>query len=299
MRNILTVLLMVGALLGSVAIAAPEDDGELRIGGSTTLLPIVSAAASEFMEKYGTWDKVDPKLPAKKIVIYLTGGGSGFGVQSIIQDVNHIGLVSRDLKDKEKGLLGAHRTIMVGKDAVAFVTNKANPLAQKRIDLTKAQITSILAGEVNSYREIDRTLPASNIAVFVRDSGAGSAELVQSMVMGDKQVSKNALQFPSQGALLKKIESNNSAFAYISAGLIAGSSKLHPHAYEGMQPTSALIVSGEYKLSRPLLLLVKEPHSGMIDHFVDFLLNDGQKLLQEAGYVPVKVAAKTPDKKDK
>lgn len=299
MRQFLTALFMVGALFGSTAIAAPEDDGELRIGGSTTLLPIVSAAASEFMEKYGTWDKVDPKLPAKKIVIYLTGGGSGFGVQSIMQGVNHVGLVSRDLKDKEKDLLGAHRTILVGKDAVAFVTNKANPLAQKRVALTKVQLASILAGEIKSYREIDRALPAGNIAVFVRDSGAGSAEVVQNMVMGDKQVSKNALQFPSQGALLKKIESNNSAVAYISAGLIAGSGKLYPLAYEGMQPTNALIVSGEYKLSRPLLLLVKEPHSGMIDHFVNFLLNDGQRLLQEAGYVPVKAAAKTPDKKGK
>ncbi len=299
MRYIALALFLTGALLNPLAIAAPEDDGELRIGGSTTLLPVVSAAASEFMEKYGTWDKVDPKLPAKKIVIYLTGGGSGFGVQSTIQNVNHVGLVSRDLKDKEKELLGAHRAILIGKDAVAFVTHKANPLAQKKFTLTKAQLASVLSGEFKTYRDIDRSLPAGKIVVFVRDSGAGSAEVVQNMVMGDKQVSRNALQLPSQGALLKKIESNTSAVAYISAGLVASSSKLHPLAYEGVLPSQDLIVNGDYKLSRPLLLLVKEPHSPMIDHFINYLLNDGQKILQESGYIPVKAAAKIPAKRGK
>ena len=77
MRYVVLALFLTGAFLNPLAMAAPEDDGELRIGGSTTLLPVVSAAASEFMEKYGTWDKVDPKFPAKKIVIYLTGAAQG------------------------------------------------------------------------------------------------------------------------------------------------------------------------------------------------------------------------------
>jgi phosphate transport system substrate-binding protein len=299
MRILASALFLAGAFLNSTAIAAPDDDGEIRIGGSTTLLPVVSAAASEFMEKYGTWDKVDPKLPGKKIVIYLTGGGSGFGIQSTIQGVNHIGLVSRDLKDKEKELLGPHRATLIGKDAVAFVTNKANPLAQKKLSLSKAQLASVFSGDIKTYRDIDRALPASSVVVFVRDSGAGSAEVIQNTVMGDKQVSKNALQLPSQGALLKKIESNKAAVAYISAGLISSSNKLHPLAYEGVLPSPDKIINGEYKLSRPLLLLVKEPHSVMLDHFINYLLADGQKILQENGYIPVKPGAKPPSAKGK
>ena len=299
MRFAALAVFLISTLLSPLATAAPEDDGELRIGGSTTLLPIVSAAASEFMEKYGTWDKVNPKLPAKKIVIYLTGGGSGFGIQSIVQNVNHIGLVSRDLRDKEKELLGPHRATLVGKDAVAFVTNKANPLAQKNIVLSKSQLASILSGEAKTYRDIDRTLPASKIVVFVRDAGAGSAEVVQHMVMGEKQVSRDALQLPSQGALLKKIESNKSAVAYISAGLVTGSNKLHPLPYEGVQPSANQIVNGDYKLSRPLLLLVKEPHSVMVDHFVNYLLNEGQQKVVESGYIPVKPVARTASTRGK
>ncbi len=57
---------------------AKSFDGTIRMGGSTTLLPVMADCASQFMEKYGTWDKVAPSFPKTRILIYVTGGGSGF-----------------------------------------------------------------------------------------------------------------------------------------------------------------------------------------------------------------------------
>ena len=115
--------------ISGTAISAPQDDGIIRMGGSTTLLPVISKIASDYMETYETWDKVSPSFPNKTIVIFVSGGGSGFGVKSTINGTVHIGMASRNIKNKEKKLLGKHKAYLVGKDAVVFATNKNNPLA--------------------------------------------------------------------------------------------------------------------------------------------------------------------------
>ena len=125
--------------------------------------------------------------------------------------------------------------------------------------LTKTQLAAIFSGEIKTYSGIAPSLPATPIVLIVRDSGAGAAEVVQETVMGGRQISQDALQLPSQGALLKKLETNKSAIGYISSGLIAGSDKLHPFPFEGVVPTDQNILRGDYTLARPLLLVVKEP----------------------------------------
>ena len=108
------------------ASANPMDSGTIRIGGSTTLLPIISKIASDYMEKFETWDKADLSLPKKDIVIFVSGGGSGFGIKSVINGTANIGMASRNIKEKEKKMLGEYKAYLVGKDAVVFAANKTD-----------------------------------------------------------------------------------------------------------------------------------------------------------------------------
>src|SRR5512142_1970309 len=94
-------LFLAGILLATSG-RAEEFDGTLRVAGSTTLLPVVADAASQFMERYGTWDKVDPALPAKRILVFVTGGGSGFGIKAAGDGTAEIGMSSRPLKEEER-----------------------------------------------------------------------------------------------------------------------------------------------------------------------------------------------------
>src|SRR5208283_4162236 len=66
-------------LLAGLSVQAQDSkfDGTIRIGGSTTLLPVIADCVSQFMEKFETWDKVDASLPKERILIFVTGGGSG------------------------------------------------------------------------------------------------------------------------------------------------------------------------------------------------------------------------------
>lgn len=262
-------------------------DGTIRIGGSTTLLPVVADSASRFMEKYKTWDKVNPALPKVPVVIFVTGGGSGFGIKSAIDGTVQIGMSSRDINEKERALLSRHKEVLVSKDCLAFAVNKKNPLA-KLNNLSQKDVVRIFSGEAAMFSDIDRSLPKKPILVQMRDAAGGSTEILQKEVLKDKTFTQKAIQVPSQGANIKKLETNASTIGYLSSVLASQNPKIKIFKYEGVEPSNENVVSGKYKLTRPLLLLVKEPAEPEIQAFVDYMLGEGQKVIMEHGYVPVR-----------
>jgi phosphate transport system substrate-binding protein len=286
-RSVAAALVLLSAApFGAGALA--QSNGDLRVGGSTTLVPSVVNAASTFMETYETWDKAGVPLPGQATVIYVTGGGSGFGVKSATNGTVDIGMASRDLKDKEKAALGEFEAVLVGKDAVAIAANADNPLVKARKNLTTEEVRKLFSGAYKTYKDFDASLPEQEIVLLVRDASAGSAEIFQDKIMGDAQVSAAALQMPSQGALVKKLESNANALAYMSSGLAAESERIETFALDGVEPTNENVVKGDYPLARPLLMIVKGKPDPKAKRFLDYMLAEGQKDVAGQGYVPVK-----------
>src|SRR5215510_14581813 len=111
---------------------AYAQDASIRVGGSTTALPIISSCAAHFMEKFGSWDKADASLKGDQTVVYVTGGGSGFGVKGLLNGTIDLGMVSRDLKGDEVKLLGGPVQHVFARDAVAIATNASNPFANSK-----------------------------------------------------------------------------------------------------------------------------------------------------------------------
>lgn len=285
---------MLSALLLVLTLTPPAGaqetksfNGVIRIGGSTTLLPVIADCTSQFMEKYETWDKVDPSFPKSRILIYVTGGGSGFGVKAVMDGTVNIGMASRDLKEAEKAQLGQYKEFLVSKDCLAFAVNRKNPLA-KVDNFTRAEIARIFSGEAKTFKDVAPALPNKPILVQMRDASGGSTEIVQTMIMKEKTFTPNAIQVPSQGANLKKLETNTSAIGYLSSVIAQESSKLKVFKYEGVAPTNENVINGQYRVSRPLLLLVKGTPEPTWQKFIDYVLSDGQRIVQEHGYVPVK-----------
>ncbi|RPI76837.1 MAG: phosphate ABC transporter substrate-binding protein [Desulfobacteraceae bacterium] len=287
LKQSLWVLCSFGIIAATAVAQEKEFDGTLRIGGSTTLLPVIADCASQFMEKYDTWNKIDPSLPNKKILVFVTGGGSGFGINAAINHTVEIGMSSRDLKAEEKTKLGDYREFLVSKDCLAFAVNKKNPLA-KLDNLTAQDIVKIYSGEAKNYSDVRKDLGAKPILVQMRDMAGGSTEMIKTMIMKNANFTPHAVQVPSQGANLKKVEANVSAITYISSVIALQSDKLKVFKYEGTEPSNANAVSGKYTLTRPLILIVKGTPSKAAQLFIDFVLNDGQKIIVEHGYVPVK-----------
>lgn len=267
----------------------------IRIGGSTTLLPVIADASVRFMEKYKTWDRVDPSFPKEPVVIYVTGGGSGFGVKSVVDSTNHIGMSSRNITEKEKTQLGKYREYLISKDCIAFAVNKKNPLAKKD-NLTKEEVARIFSGEAKTFYDIDRSLPKRPIIVQMRDVAGGSTKIMQHEVLKDKKFTPSAVQVQSQGANLKKLETNNNTISYISSVIAMNNPKLKVFKYEGVLPTNENVINGKYKLTRPLILLVKDPTDASVMAFIDYMLGDGQLVIEEHGYIPINAVKKSKQK---
>jgi len=285
MRAITRTLLSL-TLLAGVASAEEPFDGTLRVAGSTTLLPVVADAASQFMERYVTWDKVDPALPAKKILIFVTGGGSGFGVKAAMDGTAHLGMASSPLKAEEKQKLGQHEAILVSRDAVAFAVNAQCPLAKKD-GLTRQEVVRIFSGEAKTFRDLDPSFPDKPILVQMRDAAGGSTEILQKEILKERTFSPGAIQVPSQGANMRKLESNPSAIGYLSSVVALQSDRLKVFAYEGVAPTNENVLSGRYPVTRPLLMVAKGTPGPAARKFLDYLLGEGQRVVSEHGYVPV------------
>src|SRR5262245_3275647 len=222
---------------------------ELRVGGSTTQLPVVSSCAAHFMEKYASWDTVDASLPKERTVIYVTGGGSGFGVKGLETGTLDIGMVSRDLKPAEVTALGNPIKKAIARDAVSIATSAENPLAKAKEGFTTAELAAIFSGTKKTFAEVDPNLPAQPNLLLRRDAAGGVTEIFQDRVMKGQRLAASRLQFPSTAALLKKLETNHSAIAFVSAGAMSQESALRAYAVDGVAPTQANIVGGSYKLN--------------------------------------------------
>ena len=266
---------------------AAASDNSLRIGGSTTLLPLVADAASRFMDKYGTWDKVNPALPKENIILYVTGGGSGFGITSTINGAFDIGLTSRPLKEEEEKRLGEHNQYLISQDCLAFAANANSPLAKAVDNITRDMVVKIVSGEAQTWQDVRSDLPAAPIVLILRDVASGSSEMVKQMVLGDKGFSAGGIQVPSQGANLKRLEGNANAFGYLSSVIANSSDRLKVFKYDGVEPTNENIASGAYAITRPLILIVKGRPSPMVEAFVNYFYDEGREIIEEYGYVPV------------
>ncbi len=185
---------------------APAFQSSILFCGSTSLYPIISSLASSFTEGFVTWDKVDASFPDSNISIYVAPGGSGVGVSAAVDGTADFGMLARDIKDSEIEALGAdYQDYVVAKDALTVSVNAENPICKVIDDMDTDTIRKIFAGEITTWDQVDATLPAEAINVYIRDLSGGAYEVFQKSVMGDSEVTPAATQSASMTELATNI----------------------------------------------------------------------------------------------
>ncbi len=263
---------------------------QMTFNGSSTLAPVISAIATDFIEEYTTWDKVDPSFPAENISIYVSAGGSGAGVKAVLEGTSDFGMLAREIKDEENQKIGDPKEFKLGIDALTVSINPENPLLKIKDDLSTEEIKKIFSGEYKYWDEVESSLPHREIVVVIRDLGGGAHEVFQKSIMGDTEVREDAIQAPSMGALVTKVIENKDAIGYASFGMVNQNiGKLIPLKVDGVEATKENIVSGSYKISRPLIAVKKGELTPEQQAFMDVLTSEkGSTIIEKMGYVPVK-----------
>lgn len=242
----------------------------ITVTGSTTVLPIAQSAAETYMDDHADAD------------IKVSGGGSGVGVQAIGEGTADIGMSSRELTTDETSEYPGLVVTTVAGDGIAVVVNPANTVNS----LTLAQIKDIYQARITNWKEVGG--PDKVIVLIGRDSASGTRSFFTEMVLEKENAAPTMLEQNSNGGVLQSVAQTPGAIGYISIGYLDNTVKGLDLLVDGNQitPTVANVKSGQYPVSRPLLMITRGAPQGLSKSYLDFILSpDGQKIVADQGYI--------------
>jgi len=270
MKKILIVLLSAICMALLFGISYAED---LRIDGSTTVLPIAQKAAEVFMKKNPT------------IKTFVSGSGSGTGIKALLDGTTNIATSSREAKDKEvasgkeKGIsLTRHKIALDGIVPVVHPSMKIN-------DTTVEQLRDIYNGKIKSWKALGG--PNRPISIVSRDTSSGTYEVWEEKILKGDKVRADALLVASSGQAVQTVAQNKFSIGYIGIGYIDKSVKVLK--VDGKTASAKSVRDGSWPIARPLFMYTKGTPSGVIAKFINFMLSkDGQKVVNEVKYISIK-----------
>ena len=275
--------------------AAEEEEAfqsSVLFCGSTSLYPIISSLASSFTEEYTTWNNVDASFPESNISIYVAPGGSGVGVSAAIDKTADFGMLARAIKDSEIEALGAdYQEYIVARDALTVSVNAENPICDVTDNMETETIRQIFAGELETWDQVDASLPAEPINVYIRDLSGGAYEVFQKSVMGDSEVTASATQSASMTELATNIANDPWGIGYAGFGAYqkanADGEVLTAMKVDGVEATVENIVSDAYTIQRPVMFVTGDKVSESEQAFIDYIFSQvGYDVTEANGYIP-------------
>ena len=295
MKKLLSVLLTLALFACLMAVPACAEEpfqASILFCGSTSLYPIMSSLAASFTEEYVKWNNVDPSMPEKNISIYVAPGGSGVGVSAAEEGTADFGMLARDIKEKEVEALGEnYAEYIVARDALTVSVNAENPICEVMDDMSADLIRQIFAGELETWDQVDASLPAETINVYIRDLSGGAYEVFQKAIMGDSEVTASATQSASMTELATNIAGDPWGIGYAGFGAYnkanADKQVLFAMKVDGVEANEENIISGEYKVQRPVMFVTGDVISDSEQAFIDYIFSDvGYEVVQANGYIP-------------
>jgi phosphate transport system substrate-binding protein len=264
---------LVAAQCGAPATEAPSGagpSGQISVAGSTTVQPLAEKLAEAF------------SAGNPGVSIDVQGGGSSVGVKSAGQGVADVGMASREVKEEELKEYPDLKVFTIARDGIAIVAHPDVPLA----GLSKDQVRDIFGGKIKSWSEVGG--PDKMIVVVSREEGSGTRAAFEELVMGkDTLIVDTAILHPSNGAVRTAVSTTPDSIGYLSFGYLDRSVKAL--TVDGVEPSEANVASDKYPVVRPLNMLTGGEPSGAVKAWLDFILGDeGQKIVKEEGYIPVK-----------
>lgn len=279
--------------------AHAQSRDQIRIVGSSTVFPYTQAVAEQFAGMTG----------GASPVVESTGTGGGMqifcgGVGPAHPDITG---ASRAMQTSEYEACMANGVTsiteaLIGYDGLSIAHSIDGP----DLDLTNAQLFAALASEVEvdgeivanphqMWSDIDPSLPETEIRVFGPPPTSGTRDAFVELVMEE-----GCQEYPAIAALdeermdevcgrmrqdgpfieagendnliVQRLQSDQTAYGIFGySSLYENSDTLKAVSIDGVAPNEETIASGEYPVSRPLFVYIKNAHRGVIPGLDDFV----------------------------
>jgi phosphate transport system substrate-binding protein len=271
MKKLLITLTVLATLLFGV---------EIMVKGSDTMLNLTQRLAESF-------SAVQPD-----VTVSVTGGGSGVGINALINQEVPLANASRAIKSKEISQARANGVnpveIVIALDGLSVIVNGKNPVNQ----LTVEQIGAIYRGEITNWNQVGG--PNKKIVLYGRQPNSGTFVFFREEVVKG-EYSANMRQMNGNAQIVEGVKADEGGIGYVGLGYIKHIEGIKPLAVarkpqeKFISPADeAAVKSGAYPLTRPLYQYTNGKPKGAVREFILFELSEkGQEIIAQEGFVPV------------
>jgi phosphate transport system substrate-binding protein len=252
----------------------------LRVNGSTTVAPIVSALA-------------ESQLAGKQQVIVDTQGGSKGGLMALKLGDADVGMISSVFHDEDKELFKGTQVKVkeIALDALAIVVSKdVYDGGVKK--LTISDLKGIYESKVTNWSELGGK--PGQIQFYNKEPGRGTRESFLTFVYGKHTNAPQSIHpiVGSNQESVTRLNSGKNMMTILSFAWIQKSDNIRAVAIESKDksgfilPSTESILSHKYPFTRPLNLVAKLPLSPEISNFFQvFESPASRKVIEEQGFV--------------
>jgi phosphate transport system substrate-binding protein len=272
-------VLATAAAMTSIAMLVASARKTITIKGSDTLVILSQRWAEKYMVAH------------PDVVIQVTGGGSGTGLSALINGTTDFANASRAIKPGEveklrKKYRSSGKEIKVAKDGITLYINAANGIDE----LTIAQLRAIYLAEVTNWKDIGGF--DAPIVLYGRENSSGTFVYFREHVLDDKDYSPTMQSLPGTAAVVNAVAKDRNGIGYGGAAYAEGVKVVKVKKDDtsaAYAATAETIRNDQYPISRYLYMYSRTEPTGEMKALVDWILGpEGQKLVSEVGYFPVK-----------
>lgn len=256
-------------------IVNPLAAREILVSGSTTIQPVLEEIAKAYM-------KENPDVR-----VSIQGGGSGSGIQALIDKKTDIAMSSRFIRDDELNK-AREKTVYpvpfhIAYDAIIPVVNTKNKIS----NLSLEQVQKIYLGEIADWQVLGTDKNA--IRVICRGAKSGTHDVWNKLVLRGKSNKSCSESLSSSLNVVQAIQANKGAIGYVGLAYLSASSRVKPLRVNKVMGSSKCVKKGCYSLSRTLFLLTDGWPDNDVMNFINYVLDPehGQKIIKQSGLTPL------------
>jgi phosphate transport system substrate-binding protein len=259
------------------------------IDGSDTMVNLSQAWAEAYQKSHSGVD------------IQVSGGGSGVGINSLISGKVDMANSSRRMDEKEVAKFKQNhpgkepKEHIVGLDALAIYVNPQNPLEQISIP----ELAEIYgeSGNITKWSQLGKSNPAcasDEITRVSRQNNSGTYAYFREHVLGKGRDYKNgSIDQSGSKDVVALVGKTPCAIGYSGMGYKTNEVKwLKVAKTKGgaaIAPSEEAARDNTYPISRPLFIYTAGEPEGAAKLFLDWCTTpEGQKVVRDVGYVPLK-----------
>ena len=261
-----------GAAVEGPAPATARESGPLRLAGSGTNLPLTRALA----EAFGT------SGDAPTVIVHDSIGSTG-GIRATLEGAIDVGLVSRDLREAERG--GGLSVIPYARVAVVVAANPTVP----EDDLSREELIEIYLGARDSWAD------GSPIRVLQREAGDSSHGVFDRMLPAFARANEEAYRarrwrvLYRDRAMQEALMTTAGAVGLFDRGaIVAQKLPIKALRLDGIAPSGENVLSGAYPFAKELSFVTLGPPGEDAARFFEFVASaEGRERIESLGYIPV------------